>query len=330
MAFLDNNGVQYLWGKIKSYVTGQVPSSVGELSPLYGTCATAQDTAAKVATVNGVTELTTGLTIHVRFSAANTIANPTLNVNSLGAVAIKRYGTTAPSTSAASSWNAGAVLSLTYDGTYWMLNDWNNTTYSALTEADMQTGTATTARLITAARLKQAVKYHAPVTSVNGSTGAVTVPSVPTGTNSDDMLLWDSTNQEWTTSAFASEVSFALAENVTVEQIMFTTDGTTVTSVDTSQECIIKAFNAKEKYFLIAISQTEVVACQPFYIAGNGAIFGLYAWKDGQIIYTFLTASSASAPYTGTLNTVTIPTTSSIESVVQNYVNSLDATGVSY
>jgi len=32
----------------------------------------------------------------------------------------------------------------------------------------MQTGTATSSRLITAARLKEAIEYHAPVTSVNG------------------------------------------------------------------------------------------------------------------------------------------------------------------
>lgn len=179
MAYLDNTGVAYLWGKIKSYVTGQVPTSVGDLDPLYGTCTTAAKTAAKTVTISGVTELTTGLTIHVRFTNANGVADPTLQVNSLTAKAIKRYGTTAPSTSAASSWNAGAVVSLTYDGTYWMLNDWNNTTYSAMTEAEMQTGTATTARNITAARLKAAVEHHAPVTSVNGSTGAVTV-TVPT------------------------------------------------------------------------------------------------------------------------------------------------------
>lgn len=179
MAYLDNTGVAYLWGKIKSYVTGQVPSSVGELSPLYGTCTTAAETAAKTVSISGVTELVEGLTIYVRFTYANGVANPTLQVNSLTAKAIKRYGTTAPSTSAASSWNAGAVVSLTYDGTYWMLNDWINTTYSAMTVAEMQTGTATTARNLTAARLKAAVEYHAPVTSVNGSTGAVTV-TVPT------------------------------------------------------------------------------------------------------------------------------------------------------
>ena len=326
MAWLNGDGLTQLVTALKAHI----PKSHADLTPLYGTCATAQGTAAKTTTIDGVTTLTTGLTIYVRFTNTNTIANPTLNVNSLGAVAIKRYGTTAPSTSATSSWNAGEVVSLTYDGTYWMMNDWNNTTYSAMSETEMQTGTATTARNLTAARLKAAVEYHAPVTSVNGSTGAVTVPSVPTGTNSGDMLLWDATNQEWTTPSFSSEVSFALGEEVTVEQIMFTTDGSTVTSVDTSNECIIKAFNAKEKYFLIAISQTEVVACQPFYIRGNGDIFGLYAFKDGQILYTFLTASSASAPYTGALNTVTIPTTSSIETTVQNYVDSLDATNVSY
>lgn len=198
MAFLDNNGVAYLWGKIKSYVTGQVPTSVGDLDPLYGTCTTAAKTVAKTTTISGVTELTTGLTIHVRFTNANGVANPTLKVNSLDAKAIVRYGTTVPSTSAASSWNAGSVVSLTYDGTYWVMNDWNNTTYSAMTEAEMQTGTATTARNITAARLKAAVEYHAPVTSVNGETGAVTV-TIPTTlssfTNNSGFITEDDVNE---------------------------------------------------------------------------------------------------------------------------------------
>ena len=103
MAFLDNNGVSYLWGKIKSYVTGQVPSSVADLTPLYGECSTAAATVAKTVSISGVTELTEGLAIYVRFTNANGVANPTLQVNSLTAKDIKRYGTTAPSTSATSS-----------------------------------------------------------------------------------------------------------------------------------------------------------------------------------------------------------------------------------
>jgi len=153
MAYLDSNGVQYLWSKIKSYVSGKT-------APLYGTCATAQGTVAKTTTISGVTELVTGMTIHVRFTNANTVANPTLNVNSLGAVAIKRYGTTAPSTSAASSWNAGSVVGLTYDGTYWVMNDWINTTYSALSQADATAGTATTARTITAKVLHDTIANY--------------------------------------------------------------------------------------------------------------------------------------------------------------------------
>ena len=175
MSWLNGDGLSQLLTLIKEHI----PTSQGDLTPLYGECTTAAETAAKTVSISGVTELVEGLTIYVRFTYANGVASPTLQVNSLTAKAIKRYGTTAPSTSAASSWNAGAVVSLTYDGTYWMLNDWINTTYSAMTEAEMQTGTATTARNLTVARLKAAVKYHAPVTSVNGSTGAVTV-TVPT------------------------------------------------------------------------------------------------------------------------------------------------------
>src|SRR5690606_14246770 len=37
-----------------------------------------------------------------------------------------------------------------------------NTTYSAMSQAEMETGTATTSRVITAQRLKQAIAYHPP------------------------------------------------------------------------------------------------------------------------------------------------------------------------
>ena len=102
-------------------------------STLYGTCDTAKGTAAKVVTCANFTTLITGVTIHVKFTNSNTVANPTLNVNSTGAKNIYRYGTTAPSTTAATSWQAGAVVSFTYDGTNWIMNDWlnDNTTYTA-------------------------------------------------------------------------------------------------------------------------------------------------------------------------------------------------------
>lgn len=126
----------------------------------YGTCATAAATAAKVVTCPEFTaaDLTTGAVVYVDFTSSNSVASPTLNVNSTGAKAIRRYGTTAPSTSAASSWNAGAIVCFVYDGTYWNVEGWLNTTYSSMTLAEIEAGTGTTARLITPERLKYAVE----------------------------------------------------------------------------------------------------------------------------------------------------------------------------
>ena len=107
-------------------------------STCYGTCTTAANTAAKVATIQDSQAFTllTGVTVHIKMSNNNTVANPTLNVNGTGAKAIMRYGTTAPSTNDNTSWYAGSVVSFTYDGTYWQMNDFglrgnDNTTYSA-------------------------------------------------------------------------------------------------------------------------------------------------------------------------------------------------------
>ena len=91
--------------------------AVETASPLYGVCSTAAATTAKTVTVSftGTLALFTGLTVTVKFSNSNTAANPTLNVNSTGAKAIKGYGTTAVGV-----WPAGQVLSFTYDGTNWL------------------------------------------------------------------------------------------------------------------------------------------------------------------------------------------------------------------
>ena len=94
-------------------------------STLYGTCSTAANTAAKEVVCTNFDALLNGVTIHVYFSNTNTAANPTLNVNSTGAKAIYRYGTTAPGDKESTSWKAGATISFTYDqtNTCWRMND---------------------------------------------------------------------------------------------------------------------------------------------------------------------------------------------------------------
>lgn len=135
---------------------------VARLGIPYLTCGTAAATAAKTTTlVRGTfaeSDLVAGAQVLVKFTYANGVANPTLSINGTTAKSIKRYGTTAPSTSAASSWNANSVVLFVYDGTYWMMEEWNNTTYSSMTDAEIAAGTGTSARLITPARLKTAVQ----------------------------------------------------------------------------------------------------------------------------------------------------------------------------
>ena len=93
----------------------------------YGTSSESASTVAKTVTVDNSFALATGVEVSVKFTNTNSASNPTLNVNGTGAIAMKRYGTTAPSTSSASSWMAGSVITFTYDGTYWMMHDWLNT-----------------------------------------------------------------------------------------------------------------------------------------------------------------------------------------------------------
>lgn len=115
-------------------------------STLYGTCSTAVYSPDKVVTCTNFDKLETGVTIHVKFDSAGSSTNMTLNVNSTGAKPIK------PSYSTARMlWDGGDVVSFTYDGTNWVMNDsyYKDTTYSTITEAELNTGTSTDTRVVT-------------------------------------------------------------------------------------------------------------------------------------------------------------------------------------
>ena len=68
----------------------------------------------------------------VKFVNANSADTaPTLNVSGTGAIPMCRYGTTALSTGTTTTgWYAGAVQVFVYDGTSWVRDYWNNSTYS--------------------------------------------------------------------------------------------------------------------------------------------------------------------------------------------------------
>lgn len=148
--FLDNNGLLYFWQSIKNkFLRGNVGGV------FYGTSSTAAGTAAKVVECADfmADNLKAGTIIVVTFTATNSgaTANLTMNVNGTGAKPIRYINNgTLGSLPSAEYLQANTEYPFYYDGAYWVCWFNVNTTYTALSEADMRTGTATRWRLITA------------------------------------------------------------------------------------------------------------------------------------------------------------------------------------
>ena len=99
-------------------------------STAYGVCSNAADVVNKTVEMDGF-KLIPGVTIHIKFVNTNSATDPTLNVNNTGAHKIVHYGTTPVGTTAETTgWQAGAIISLTYDNTgdgYWVRDQGYNT-----------------------------------------------------------------------------------------------------------------------------------------------------------------------------------------------------------
>ena len=132
-------------------------AEVRKYVPFYASCSTAASTAAKE--INDLTgfSLRTGATIRVKFANSNTAQNPTLNVNNTGAKSIYKYGSSSAGITAGSSWESGAVVTLTYDGTAWIMNDWIDAEFSVMTGAT--SSTAGTSGLVPAPAAGSQEKY---------------------------------------------------------------------------------------------------------------------------------------------------------------------------
>lgn len=157
----------------------------------YGTCTTARGTVAKTTTITGFpTTLTTGLKVTIKFSDYNSATNPTLSINGGTAKAIKRYGTTAVGTSAGTSWNANSTVQLTYDGTNWIIDNWLNSTYGVISQANIQNTSGTNSGLITGQRFKQAYDTNHTITELYRSDTGLSGTQSATWTYSADYRLY--------------------------------------------------------------------------------------------------------------------------------------------
>lgn len=157
---------------------------------VFCTCDTAANVVGKVATIvsGSLTSLHVGDQAIVKFTNTNTASNPTLKIGNTDAKAIKRYGTTAPGTTNATSWTAGTTFICVYDGTNWMLVSWVNTAYSEITVANITNGTSSSTGLVSGRRVKSAVETFAPVKDVEvdgesvvvDGVAGITMPTIPT------------------------------------------------------------------------------------------------------------------------------------------------------
>ena len=133
--FLSLDGLEYYHGKLEDKINNDLSSRAMTINGIYyGECSTAASTAAKTVTLTNGTgfELKKGVIIVIKFTNNNSASTtPTLNINNTGAKPIRRYATTAASTSQTTSgWRAGAVQLFAYDGSGWVRTFWENTTYS--------------------------------------------------------------------------------------------------------------------------------------------------------------------------------------------------------
>ena len=148
---------------------------------LYGTCNTAAGTTAKSVVCSEATSLYAGLTITVKFSTANTVLAPTLNVNQLGAKAIW-VDNAVTSTSNCLFWNTNALITFTYDGTQWLVIDQPSSYYVACT-----TAAATVAKVATVASsvVRKGTTATVTFTYAHNSTSNATLYITGTSTNAN-------------------------------------------------------------------------------------------------------------------------------------------------
>lgn len=166
--FLDKNGLQYFWSKIKTALNGKSDvnhsHSYNDLSDqpdipdkmhYYGTCSTSASTSEKiVTTTNGGLILRTGTVVDVFFNYGNSSSIPKLNVDDSGTINIVNAGGTINS----HLWRNGEVVRFVYNGSRWYLTSKSkaDTTYWGITKLSDSVNSTSTTMAATANAVKEA------------------------------------------------------------------------------------------------------------------------------------------------------------------------------
>jgi hypothetical protein len=143
----------------------------------YGVCSTAAGTKVKEVTVGSDFTLVTGAQVIVKFKNANSASSPTLKVNNTDAKPICQYGSTAIGTGTTTTgWRAGSIQTFTYDGTSWVRDYWNNTTYyNTAVTCSTAAGTAAKVGSASAYDLTNTKHFILMLNTANSYAGAITL-----------------------------------------------------------------------------------------------------------------------------------------------------------
>lgn len=169
----NSNGTANNWTYNAWHKVARIADIDAKPNSYWGTCSTAAATAAKVVTVSSSQnfKLVPGAMVTFKAPNTNTAQNPTINVNSTGAKPVFFNSGVVTTGNLNKAGQNGRPATYVYDGTNWVWVSWSaddNTTYSAMSVAEGQAGTATSARTMRADYLKQIIQHYNP--TVNDAT----------------------------------------------------------------------------------------------------------------------------------------------------------------
>lgn len=239
-----------------------------------GTCSTSATTVAKTVTVTNFT-LRTGAIALIKFTYANTVANPTMNINSTGAKPIFYNGIAVPTDLI----NANDLVTMMYDGTNWVINGVLD--YGTTTTASSYGGTASAG---TSSKVAREDHKHA-------------LPALPTASTSTSGIVQlssavNSTSTTLGATARAVKTAYDLAKTkVGTSQIKNNlTETTTGNVLDATQGKVLNdkiSVLENRTYWTVQDVNSEFTANTPLYTI-------IQAMNNGSVLHCGIVASDTS------------------------------------
>ena len=286
--------------------------------------ATAAWTAAKVwTTTDGDYTPTKWDFLLVNFVSGCGVDNPTLNIDWSGAKAI-RTGSANANKSTFALWttaNSNIKALLYYDWTYyrcWSTTN-SNTTYSAMSVSEWQTGTATSQRSMRADYLKQIIKYHAVSDTAYDSTWDWATSIAPSKNAVYDKI--ESLNIPTKTSDLTNDSGYITSTDVPTKTSDLTNDSWFITSAalptktsDLTNDSGFITSSALSWYQTTANLKTSLTDNSDTYYPSQKAVKTAVDGKQNQ--HSILSVTLTSAGWSSNTQTVTATGVTASNSVI--------------